>query len=196
MPLKKGRPTKKNGGKAGSRTQATTQVADMQRVGVWKHKLGLMDAELRHDKGQTWSYDAIRLLLFMVVKGIQESVYTTWQGAKEAITSSIGMVHRVSGCGVSTLKERGAHYSKHGDILIGDSSRRGNASAPLVEDLRQLSPAHYAEVRAIDDARRDVTRATRARAWFRRMTTSDAIIHSSLPQTVDSKMTMAALVGS
>ena len=34
-PLKKGRLTKKNGGKAGSRTQVTTQVAEMRRVGVW-----------------------------------------------------------------------------------------------------------------------------------------------------------------
>ena len=121
-PLKVGRPTKRNSGTSGRRPQDATRKADAHRVGVWKQQLGLMDAELRHDKGETWSYDAIRLLLFMVVKGIQESVYTTWQGAKEAITSSIGMAHRVSGCGVSTLKERWAHYSKHGGLELLDSA--------------------------------------------------------------------------
>ena len=100
-PLKVGRPTKKNGGKAGSCTQATTQVADMRRVGVWKRKLGGVGTELRHSMGDTWSYDAMRVFLFMIVKAIQEASCTTWEGAKEAITSSIGMVHRVSGlfCG-------------------------------------------------------------------------------------------------
>ena len=158
-PLKVGRPTKRNSGKSGRRPQDATQAADASRVAGWKRKLGGFDTELRHSMGDTWSYDAIRVFLFMIVKAIQEASYTTWEGAKEAITSSIGMVHRVSGCSVTLLRERWTHYSTHGEVLVGDSSRRGNASVALVEDLRQLSPAHYAEVGAIDDAHRDVTRA-------------------------------------
>ena len=156
-PLKVGRPRKKNGGKQGSRTQRATQAAEASRVGAWERKVGTFGTELRARSGETWSYDAIRLFLFMIVKGIQECAYTTWQGANEAITSSIGMVHRVSGASVGLLKERWTHYSAHGEILVGDSTSRGNASVPLVEELRQLSPAHYVEVRAHNDGYTDVT---------------------------------------
>ena len=156
-PLKVGRPPKRNSGKAGTRTQLANQAAEASRVGAWKRKVGTFDTELRARSGETWSYDAIRLFLFMIVKGIQECAYTTWQGAKEAITSSIGMVHRVSGASVGLLKERWSHYSAHGEILVGDSTSRGNASVPLVEELRQLSPAHYAEVRAHNDGYIGVT---------------------------------------
>ena len=73
-PLKKGRPTKRNSGTSGRRSQDATQAADAHRVGVWKQQLGGFDTELRARAGETWSYDAVRLFLFMIVKGIQDSV--------------------------------------------------------------------------------------------------------------------------
>ena len=103
-----------------------------------------------------------RFFLFMIAKANQAAPYTTWEGAKEAITPSTGMVHRVSGCSVRLLRESWAHYSTHGEVLVDGSPRRGNAPVALVvEDCPCAScrrNTNYAEVDALDEVHRDVTR--------------------------------------
>ena len=149
-PQKAGRPKKRGHGTVGARNKRQEQAPDAYRLSAWARTLTSYGSELVHRRGETWSYDAIRLFLWMIVVQIQQTTYSTWQGAKEAVTTSMQSVHQMTGCSMGVLEERWRYWNNHRAILEGDPASRGSASAPLIEELRQLSAAHYAEVLARD----------------------------------------------
>ena len=81
-PQKAGRPKKRGHGTAGARNKRQEQASAASRLGTWSRLLTSYGSELAHRRGETWSYGAIRLFMFMIVNCIQQSCYDTWQGAK------------------------------------------------------------------------------------------------------------------
>ncbi len=107
---------------------------------------------LRNRSGEVLGYAAVRMILMMIVNAVQQAAWTSKEQLEAAISSAKGTVHRLTGFSVSTISDRWAHWREHEEVLLGDASRRGSASENVtIEDLRQLSPAHYKEVEKFID---------------------------------------------
>ena len=64
-PLKAGRPKKRGHGTVGARNKRQEQAPDAYRLSAWARTLTSYGSELVHRRGETWSYDAIRLFLWL-----------------------------------------------------------------------------------------------------------------------------------
>ena len=66
-PQKAGRPKKRGHGTVGARNKRQEQASDAPRLGTWSRLLTSYGSELVYRRGEAWSYDAIRLFLYMIV---------------------------------------------------------------------------------------------------------------------------------
>jgi hypothetical protein len=151
-PNKPGRPRKNLAGTGaiGKTSKKRQHCLEASKLAVFKRNIGGWSTSLRNRAGEIIEYGASRMLLFMIANMVNNAVYSTMALMKDTVSAAFGEVHRLTGVALTTIKEKWFHWTTRQEVSIGDAANRG-AGAETIEDLRQLSPAHYAETERFID---------------------------------------------